>query len=201
MTTYQLNCTNNTGSTWVFGVFQKVPHFEGLVSLAWKRSSIPQKGTALIEWDVDYNVALTDFKQINGIGVASSEQSLSTDLGKVWECRYVNGVQQLFPVDDPGAVNPGELLIRNRSGRLANLGLGMFGTASIIQPNVEDGANAQFVVQPKYYLGLFNRLYKGEIIKSNVAAGPIELAYSDGLTKLDVTAQMNGATIQMIANS
>ncbi|MBB4210116.1 hypothetical protein EV659_101179 [Rhodothalassium salexigens DSM 2132] len=197
MSTYSLTCINDTESTWTFGLFQKLPNFEGLVSLAWKRSAVPPKGQAILQWDVVFNVSITDYKQTNGVGVYTSEQVLDTNLGQVWECQFVDGCQQLVPAADQSGVTGDELLIRNRSGRLGNLGVGMSGSSAVLQPDVEDNASAQFVVKPKYYLGLFNRLKKGEVIKSNVAVGPINLVYGSGRTEMTATAAMAGATISL----
>ncbi|MBK5911827.1 hypothetical protein CCR85_10040 [Rhodothalassium salexigens] len=197
MSTYSVTCINDTESTWTFGVFQKLPNFEGLVSLAWKRSAVPPKGQAILQWDVTFNVSITDYKQTNGVGVYTSEQVLDTDLGQVWDCKFIDGCQQLVPAPDQSGATGDELLIRNRSGRLANLGVGMSGSSSVLQPDVEDNANAQFVVKPKYYLGLFNRLKMGEVIKSNVAVGPINLIYGSGRTEMTATAAMAGATISL----
>ena len=109
----------------------------------------------------------------------------------------MDGVQQLFEDESADPLEGDEVLIRNESGMFANLGVGMSGNPAIIRDGVEGNANAQFIVTPTYYIGLFNRLYQGQIIKANVAVGPLKVVYDEGLTELDVVAKMDGENINI----
>ncbi|MFP6800353.1 MAG: hypothetical protein VCA39_14755 [Pseudomonas sp.] len=195
MSAYYIDFNNNTGSTWTMGVYQELPNSIGLESVSWKQTTVPTMGSSGVEWEVDYNVAIADYKQIGGIGVYKASQTLVTELGSVWECVFQDNVQQL--VQSTGTAPADSIIIKNTSNKLANLGIGMSGQGSVFKNSVVSGAKAQFQVTPTYFAGLFNNLVLGEVISSNVSVGPQEIVFPDGMNCATVTASMSGENIKM----
>ncbi|GAB6040364.1 hypothetical protein [Endothiovibrio diazotrophicus] len=119
------------------------------------------------------------------------KEYLPTTLGKEWEIVWEDGLQQLREVGD--APRPEQVVIKNRSNRIANPGIGMAGAASVYKRNTLAGSAAQFEVHPTYYFGLFNNLVRGEVIDSNVIVGPLTLAYPSGFNGVADQQQRNAA--------
>lgn len=195
MPNYYVDFNNNTSETWTMGVYQELPGSVGLESVSWKQTTVPQMGESGVEWEVDYNVAIANYKQNGGIGVYKASQTLGASLGSVWDCVFENNVQQLRLAS--GSTLPDSILIRNASNQLANLGIGMSGQGAVYKRNVVGGGSAQFQVTPTYYFGLFNNLVLGEVISSNVVVGPQKLVFPSGLNCATVTARMDGANIKL----
>lgn len=195
MSAYYIDFNNDTGSTWTMGVYQELPNSIGLESVSWKQTTVPTRGSSGVEWEVDYNVALANYRQLGGIGVYKASQTLGSELGTVWECVFQDNVQQLIP--SSGSAPSDSIIIKNSSNQLANLGIGMSGQGSVFKKNVVSGAAAQFQVTPTYYAGLFNNLVLGEVISSNVSVGPQKIVFPDGMNCATVTATMSGENIKM----
>jgi hypothetical protein len=195
MSAYYIDFNNNTDMTWTMGVYQELPNSIGLESVSWKQTTVPTMGSSGVEWEVDYNVAIANYKQIGGIGVYKASQTLVTELGSVWECVFKDNVQQL--VQGSGTAPADSIIIKNISNQMGNLGIGMSGQGSVFKKNVVSGATAQFQVTPTYYAGLFNNLVLGEVISSNVSVGPQKIVFPDGMNSATVNATMSGSTIKM----
>jgi hypothetical protein len=195
MSAYYIDFNNNTDMTWTMGVYQELPNSIGLESVSWKQTTVPTMGSSGVEWEVDYNVAIANYKQIGGIGVYKASQTLVTELGSVWECVFKDNVQQL--VQSSGTAPADSIIIKNNSNQMGNLGIGMSGQGSVFKKNVVSGATAQFQVTPTYYAGLFNNLVLGEVISSNVSVGPQKIVFPDGMNCATVNATMSGNTIKM----
>lgn len=195
MSAYYIDFNNNTDMTWTMGVYQELPNSIGLESVSWKQTTVPTMGSSGVEWEVDYNVAIANYKQIGGIGVYKASQTLVTELGSVWECVFKDNVQQL--VQGSGTAPADSIIIKNNSNQMGNLGIGMSGQGSVFKKNVVSGATAQFQVTPTYYAGLFNNLVLGEVISSNVSVGPQKIVFPDGMNCATVNATMSGNTIKM----
>ena len=146
-----------------------------------------------MKFDLTYNVALANYSQDGGRGVYKASQTLPAELGTAWEIVYEDGVQQLKQAGQ--AVLSQQIIITNKSDKIANPGIGMSGSPSVYKQNVNGGANAQFLVTPSYYVGLFNDVQKGEVISSNVVVGPKSLNYPSGETVATVTANLDGSNI------
>ncbi|MDP3847268.1 MAG: hypothetical protein Q8R10_12695 [Pseudomonas sp.] len=195
MSTYYVDFNNNTEMTWTMGVYQVLPDSIGLESVSWKQTTVPTQGSSGVEWEVDYNVAIANYKQVGGVGVYKASQTLVTELGSVWDCVFKDNVQQL--VQSSGSAPADSIIINNKSNQLGNLGIGMSGQGAVFKKNVVSGASAQFQVTPTYYAGLFNDLVLGEVISSNVSVGPQKIVFPDGQNCATVTASMSGESIKM----
>ncbi|MBV8070958.1 MAG: hypothetical protein JO270_13700 [Acidobacteriaceae bacterium] len=195
MTNYYVDFTNKTPQTWSMSVYQTLPDSIGLDSVSWKQTRVPTGGTSGVSWNVQYNVALAEYKQIGGIGVYKSNQLLEAALGSVWDIVFEDEVQQLKFSSASGT--PGQILIRNESNLTANAGIGMSGAGSVFKKNVLGGASAQFLVTPTYYVGIFNQLELGEVISSNVIVEPLEIKYPSGMNKATLTAYLDGQNIKL----
>jgi hypothetical protein len=191
-TKFFVDLNNQTDQTWTLAVYQVLPDSIGLDSVAWKQTTVPQSGTSGVDWTVNFNVALANFKQDEGIGVYQSSQLLSADLGTQWQIIFKDHVQQLIP--DGDAPREDQIIIANSSGDLANPGIGMDGSGSVYKHDVLSGAGAQFTVTPTYFAGLFNDVELGEVISSDVTVGPLELKF-DGHNKATITATSDGKSI------
>ena len=195
MSAYYIDFNNNTPNTWTLGVFQELPSSIGLESVSWKQTTVPTQGSSGVDWEVNYNVAIANYKQIGGIGVYKASQTLGAELGGVWDCVFQDNVQQLVP--GSGSAPGDSLIIRNKSNQMANLGIGMSGQGSVFKQNVVSGASAQFQVTPTYFAGLFNNLVLGEVISSNVAVGPQKIVFPDGMNCATLNATMSGDNIKV----
>src|SRR5215213_5598783 len=126
MPDYRVNFVNQTSAIWTMAVYQTLPSSVGLDSVAWKQSTAPQGGRTGVQWTTIFNVALADYEQLGGLGVYVASQLLTTLLGKRWEVVFEQNVQHLKPAE--GSVEPDQVLILNKSGYLANIGMGMEGS-------------------------------------------------------------------------
>lgn len=189
-TTYSINFENQTPQTWTLCVYQTLPDSVGLDSVSWKQTRVPTQGISGVQWGIQYLACLADYKQSGGKGVYMASQKLPTNLGKKWDCIYQDDVQQLITSGD---TTEGQLLLVNKSQKLANLAIGMDGDIALVKSNVYSGNNAQFVVKPKYYVALYSNLTKGEVISGNQVHGPIEVVFEGGQTEKNYIARIEGA--------
>ena len=190
-TTYTVNFQNKTDETWTMCVYQKIPGSPGLDSVAWKQTSVPRYGDSGVKWTIEYLACVTDYQQEGGKGVYKATQQVPTQLGEKWVCKFEDSVQQLF---EDGTTTPGQLLIENESGKLANLAIGMDGNVALVKPNVYGGNNAQFKATPTYYIALFKDLTKGEVISGNQVHGPLIIKFEGGETTKNYIAEIKGQT-------
>ncbi len=195
MARYNVNFSNETYHTWTMGVYQTLPSSPGLDSVSWQQTTVPQSGISGVRWDETHDVAIADYQQTGGIGVYSASQRLRTDVGTAWDIEFEEGVQQLKPAGS--APQADMILVTNKSSMSANPGIGMSGYGSVFKRGLLSGANAQFVMTPTYWVALFNQLVLGEVIGSNVTAGPLELQYPPGLTTARLTASIEGQRLDL----
>jgi len=193
MAKYFMDFINKTDRVWTMSMYQTLPSSTGLDSVSWLQAAAPPGGSTGVEFEIKYNVAVANYAQDNGIGVYKASQILDADLGTSWEIVFEDGVQQLKAVGT--APQKDQLLITNKSGRIANPGIGMSGSGAVFKNGVNSGAAAQFQVTPTYYIGLFNNVVKGEVISSNVIVGPKKIVYPSGETRGTATATLDGSTI------
>lgn len=189
---YYVDFINNTKSTWVMGVYQTLPDSPGLDSVSWKQTTVPQSGESGVTWETTYNVYLSDYKQEGARGVYRASQRFESQLGSIWRAIFLDGAQQL---QSHGGTTPGQILMQNRSDRRANLGIGMDNSPALYQRDVLSNSDAQFLVTPKFWVGLFGSLQLGEVIRSNVVIGPFELVFQGGQNKATLIATEAGDTI------
>jgi hypothetical protein len=192
--TYYVDFNNQTDRTWTMVVYQTIPASIGLDSVAWKKTTVPKSGESGVEWEIDYLVALANYKQSTGVGVYKAAQKLNASLGSKWKVVFQDGVQQLEP---DGSGEPGFIVIKNDSGNPADIGIGMSGESSVYKRDVLSGSAAQFQVTPTYYVGLFNDLIYGTVISSNVIVGPLPLVFPSGNNKAVLTASLDGSKIKL----
>lgn len=185
---YFIDFENRTGKTWTLGVFMTLPDSVGLESVAWLQTTAPDGGDTGVDWTIDYQAMLADYKQEAGRGVYKASQRKDTLLGKKWKVIYQEGVQQL--VEDGKAERDDTILIYNDSNETASPGMGMSGEGSVFKREILSGTAAQFVVKPTYYIGLFNDLVRGEVISSNVTVGPEKLQFPEGFNVATITASV-----------
>lgn len=196
MTQYYVDFNNQLPTTWTMAVYQTLPDSVGLDSVSWKQTTVPMDGLSGVSWTIDYDVCLANYEQVGGIGVYAASQTVPAKLGTAWQVVWQDSVQQLVQTTNTN-VPSDSIYISNVSDRLANLGIGMSGSASIFKRDVADGAGAQFDVTPTYYAGLFNQVVIGEVIKSNVVVGPFKLQFPNGMNKATLTATLSGSTINV----
>ncbi|WP_315730785.1 MULTISPECIES: hypothetical protein [unclassified Bradyrhizobium] len=189
-TTYTIDFQNNTPDTWTLSVYQTLPASPGLKSLSWKQTTVPKSGESGVQWNINYLVGVANYKQSGGKGVYKASQKLGTQLGQKWACRFESGAQQLF---EDGGANPGQVLIQNKSGELANLGIGMDGDLALVQSNVYSGNGAQFEVAPVYWVALYKDVVQGEVISGNQVHGPLQVVFPGGVTQLTYEAYIDGS--------
>lgn len=191
---YYVDFNNQTDRAWTMVVYQTLPDSIGLDSVAWKKTTVPKSGESGVEWDIDYLVALGNYKQIGGIGVYKSSQKFPAILGTKWNVVFKDSVQQL---ELDGTAESGTIVIHNQSGALADIGVGMSDQASVFKRNVLSGSDGQFKITPTYWVGLFNDLQLGTVISSNVVVGPLQLQFPSGQNKALLTASLDGSSIKL----
>ena len=189
MTIYNIDFRNDTPRTWTLCVYQTLPDSAGLDSVSWKQSAAAQGGETGVQWEINYMACLANYKQMQGKGVYKSAQKLETELGKEWDIVYDQNVQQL---QSKGSTTPGQLLISNNSGALANPGIGMDGDIALVKRDVYSNNSAQFVVKPTYWVALYTDLTKGEVISGNQVHGPLKVQFTGGKTGLTYIARLEG---------
>lgn len=194
--TYYVDFNNQTDRTWTMVVYQTLPDSVGLDSVAWKKTTVPQKGESGVNWEIEYLVALANYKQTGGIGVYKASQKFNNiQLGTKWKVVFKDGVQQLEP--DGQAQRPELIVIGNDSKSLADVGVGMSNNSAVYQRDVLSSSSAQFKMTPTYYVGLFNNLELGTVISSNVVVGPMEVKFPSGQNKALLTATLDGQAIKL----
>lgn len=192
-TVYSIDFENSTPDTWTLSVYQTLPASPGLKSVSWKQTTVPKSGESGVQWNVDYLVGIANYKQVGQKGVYKSSQKLGTALGTRWAARFESGAQQLF---QDGTANPGQVIIENQSGELANLAIGMDGDMALVQADVYSGNAAQFEVTPTYWVALFKDVVQGEVISGNQVHGPIKAVFPSGKTSLTYVAYIDGSTFK-----
>ncbi|MGD1715546.1 hypothetical protein [Dapis sp. BLCC M172] len=191
--TYYVDFDNQTNDTWTMVVYQTLPQLIGLDSVAWKKTTAPRKGKTGVNWEIEYNVALANYKQTEGVGVYTASQTLGTTLGKKWKVVFKDGIQQLK--EDGDAEKLDQIVIKNESKQFADIGVGMSGDASAYKRHVYSGSAGQFLMTPTYHVGIFNDLTLGTVISSNVIVGPSKLKFRNGMNKAVVTASIEDENI------
>ncbi len=188
-TDYSIDFINDTPSTWTFSVYQTLPASPGLKSVSWKQTTVPKGGESGVQWSIEYLVAILNYKQTNGKGVYKASQKLGTQLGAAWNAVYQDGTQQLA---EAGNASPGQVIINNKSGQLADLGIGMDGDVALVQPAVFSGAAANFEVEPTYWVAMYKDIVKGEVISGAQFAGPLKVKFLNGATTLTYRCWLEG---------
>ncbi|WP_452601037.1 hypothetical protein [Pontimicrobium sp. MEBiC06410] len=184
--TIQFN--NKTKDAWTFCIYQQLPNTIDLDSVSWKQERTAPSGEALIKWDVTYLVGLAKYNKEKN--VYTPTQKKETNLGKEWICENKDAVLQLIA---GGETNASNILIRNRSGEIANLATGMDNSITVVKREVYSGLNIPFTIAPKYYVALFTNLVEGEVIFDNQICGPLEVVFANGQTSKVYEARVEGA--------
>ncbi len=197
MEKYYVNFQNDSDRTWTMAVYQKLPGSVGLDTVAWKKTAVPPSGYSGVTWNLIYNVAIADYRQLAPLGVYTASQVLETSLGTEWDIVFDQGVQQLVPVGTLDGELGDHILINNRSGLTANPGIGMSGRGAAFKRDVLSNASAQFKVTPVYYAALFRNVELGEVISSNVEVGPIKLTFNAGANVANICATRHGDAIEL----
>jgi rhizosphere induced protein len=194
--TYYVDFDNQTNDTWTMVVYQSIPDSIGLDSVAWKKTIVPKSAESGVEWEIDYLVALANYKQKGEIGVYRASQKFNKiPLGSKWKVISKDNVQQLER--DGDAAKPELIVINNESGNLADIGIGMSNNPAFYKRNVLSGSGGQFKVIPTYHVGLFNNLELGTVVSSNVVVGPMEVKFPSGQNKAVLTAKLDGEAIKL----
>lgn len=191
-TIYNIDFVNDTPNTWTFSVYQTLPASPGLKSVSWKQTTVPKGGESGVEWTINYLVAVLNYKQTGGKGVYKASQKLATELGQAWDAVFEDGAQQLA---EAGKADKGQVIINNKSGELADLGIGVDGDVALVQPAVYSTASALFEVEPTYWVAIYKDIVKGEVISGAQVAGPLQVKFLNGATSLTYRAWVEGGVL------
>jgi rhizosphere induced protein len=194
MTQYTVNFKNNTDSVWTMSLYQLIPSNANLDSVSWQQTTAPPHGNGSppISWDSTYNVVLGTCSQQEATDCYHVSQILQCDLGTSWDIIFKDNVKQLV---QSGVVRSDHIVINNKSGLIANPGIGMSGYPSVYNNNVLSGISTLFIANPSYWVGLFNELSPGDVIADNIIAGPLQLNFSTNITQALLTANITGQTL------
>lgn len=191
MTAYSINFENQTPDTWTFCVYQLLPDTMNVDVVAWKLTKVPANGASGIEWQTKNLVCIADYKQTGRKGIFMPYQYMSSDIGEKWDCVPYGGMKQLVY---NGKAPEGQLVLYNKSQQLANLGIGMDHDITAVKRDVYSGNMVQFVVNPKYYVALFDDLSRGQIIRGDQIHGPLEVNFQEGQFNKTYRARIEGSS-------
>ena len=194
MTSWNVQFANATPGPWVGSIWQEAP--AGLTAVSWLQARVLPGGTASFDWDDERAVVLATYEDAPSGGIYSPlEPSIRKALpSSAWDVITINLVDYLAVVDDGG--EPGPIGITNRSMGPVNAGVMQGGAAVAYAGALPVEKDASFPEEMQLNFGLFADLQQGQVIqRALVVAGPLVLAFPPGITRLLVTAALQGSTI------
>ncbi|CAG8483517.1 10853_t:CDS:2 [Scutellospora calospora] len=158
------------GQYMTFCVYQQMDESEYKDSVAWLMSSIPGGSTSSVSWKLDkYLVALAEYQQKGQIGTYYTKQTAQAELGSAWQIIDYHETQTLVPLNEV-KVEPDTIKITNNSTTSADCGIGMWGSTTAFERNLQRNFTAAFKIEPQYWVGVFNtEIHKGQVVEDSNA--------------------------------
>lgn len=199
MANYYITFKNETFETeWDFAVYQEPPSNRGLVPVVWMVCPVSAQRQGKREFTLTYGIALAE--KAGNIWKAS--QNRPAVLGKKYEVKFAFGSNE--PYVDPNPIGDSvkdQISVWNNTNTVLDIGVTLSGGLVLVQEGVPGNAMALFNMPSKYYIILYNYTEKGRVVNvrrlsQEVVLGPVELQYTDGYTKAEVSVVLdNGREI------
>ena len=194
---YTMKFVNATDNQFFFGVYQKYPHSPGLKSIAWQVRGVPPAGaipsTAQVDWDMLYGVAITDF-DAECHDSYTGQQVKNADLGSKYKVVMVQDIPDIE--DDTGSVGTSQITLTNRTHLKMDLGFAL-GNSLVTSEEGGGGESANFEVHSTYYVALFHNIKEGQLVSSDIFAGPVEVSFQNGYKIATIEAVQTADTYKI----
>ncbi|CAG8492125.1 10239_t:CDS:2 [Ambispora gerdemannii] len=183
------------GALLTFGLYMKSPRSPGMNNVAWLKADVPKKGMAGVSFKKEYHVISADYRDEEQRGVYTSHQMFKSDLGKEWTLTKYRRIAQ-FEKQTGYSGSSNVISIKNNSGSLAHLGIGIDGQLASVKA-VYDGARAAFKINETYYVGVFSDLVEGQVITGDVIMASDAINFGAGYNCAKVSASLDGETFKL----
>lgn len=190
MTTYYMEFVNDSEDWWHFGVYQEYPDGAGLDSVVWQEQGVPNEGgKAIIHWEMDYGVSITDFIRDN----VQASQTVPAQLGNTYQVIIRDNITGIDPTPISTGGNPSIVTLKNNTSPAKSIDMGFALSEKLIaaQPSVGGQQSSNYQVHPVYWVALFRNVKVGDLVTSNVTVAPIAVEYTQGNTRAKITAFMD----------
>lgn len=203
-TQYAIHLMNNTNDNFYFAVYQSLPDSSGLTSVAWQVYPLPKQSNQTIDWQLDYGVVITEWdpkeKQFS-----APKQEVNATPGEKYHV-FSDGE---FVIIDPTPVHittNGKIAFSNKTtiphATDLDLGFTLFGNLVAARSKVHAGESVFFSVSPVYYVACYWDIELGQLVNSNIALGPAEVKFQEGVTNMNVEAYIHdGEYLMKVTNS
>ncbi|MEL7058777.1 MAG: protein rhiA [Acidobacteriota bacterium] len=190
---YSINMINNSGATWTFYVYQKLPaQVADVFSLAWFASpfQIRDGNSIKFSWEIDYSFVWSATGVVRP-GVDFDAQGVvpcSPSGNNTTEFSTTGGPGLSPPVQGPPA---GSLVINDASNVPANtfsVGIGMSGTGTFA---VQAGPNLKhtFTPTPTYWIAAGYNVTVGKVLSIDTITQTAEAQFPAAVYALEATLQ------------
>lgn len=183
----QLVFNNQTPTPLDLAVWQVPVPPSSLVSVYWMRLRATPGMSVNQQWNDSQEIVLALFRQGSGLGSFAISQSRGAESGSSWIVATASGVQVL--VFNGQAPSSDEILARNDSTSVINVGLAQSGVGAFYAQNLPLGEAVALPTTRTYMAGLFMNVNPGEVLNPlALLAVPMPLVYPPGMTKATATA-------------
>ena len=211
VTSYSVDCINQTQETWTFVVYLQLPDAPGTESVAWQQITLPKGGQSPLEWTTAIDVCLGKVTA-GPPRVYKTTQLLQTEVGTAWNVTASGGIVELVPSGNPPLL-PTTVQIQNKTTAKVNVGYGQSGAGAVFAPDVPGNGSVAFYPAPSYWLMLTQNIVAGQVITSgssvpqmsflaltpsSVFVLPQQLVFPTGVTTATATAKMDGSSISLV---
>jgi len=177
---YSLTVRNHTSRSWTACVYQELSEARAFETLAWLTATAAPGAGARLQWTTAVAVVLGNIAKGTNRSLYLAREQVGSETGTTWRVTNSEGRQRLERTRD--APLSDHICITNESGRVASPGVAVSGSPVCFAPRLLSGATAQFVVRPAYYVGLFDDIRAGEIIRRPVPR-PLPLKFGPHVTR------------------
>ena len=186
MTTYYMKFINSTKDWWHFGVYQTFTDSLGLDSVIWRDEGLPNDAHVVIQWEMNYGVALTEF----GGNRYSTIQVVDASLGDTYQVISRDDITGISsdPLHTGGSHDIIGLKNNTYPAESVDIGFALSGAVIGAQRNVGGQQQIYYQVNPKYHVALFHDSHVGDLVYPGITTAPIEVEYKNGYTFATVTA-------------
>lgn len=185
MATFRINFFNNTDVAMHFCVYQQIPDYPGLKSVAWKVRRLPPRGNGKVAFTLTFGTALAEWDVDESAWVA--QQLRPAELGKKYNAKFeqtdIPSIEGT-PAEDTDA--PDKIAVVNTTNKPLDIGFTLDGDLLLVDRAVPGGCTAFFKVHPTYYIAVYHGISEGRMADTGIQLGPVRLRFTDGYTSADV---------------
>lgn len=211
VTSYSVECINQTQETWTFVVYIQLPDAPGTESVSWQQITLPKGGQSPLEWTTEIDVCLAKVTA-GPPRVYKTTQILQTEVGTAWNVKASGGIVELVQSSTPPLL-PSTVQIQNQTTAKVNVGYGQSGAGAVFAPDLLGNAVVAFYPASSYWLMLATNIVGGQVITSGSSVPqmpflaltprsgfvlPQRLVFPTGVTTATATAKMDGSSIVLV---